>query len=349
MSQARRGFSLIELLVVIFIIIVIVSITIPALAGARKSARKAETQMTLTTLGNAVSQFETDHNGTAPGYFSAREMGRQENATRGFTAMQNILLDLSGGLTTGTGASTVLVGPTAADAVRIDQSLIGTTSGGGKLYFSINRKNFYPQDGTQGARTGVPEHQYPELVDAFGTPIVAWVQDPTFTKAPAVVTDFAREDSGTAAATTPSRFYWASNAAFFTSGVRIGKRGVDNGAVSMLGSDVAPADRVRSLTGLLGSPGSALNMTQAGVTYDTLWPSAARAGVVLHSAGEDGAFLPKLVGGSPTVKDAGTGQCYNGIMDFGQNFLDPQAGNAPLPASVDLAKKFNDIIVGAGT
>jgi type II secretory pathway pseudopilin PulG len=352
-NQGRRGgFSLIELLVVIFVIIVIVSITIPALAAARKAARKSETTSTLSGLSQAVVAFETSEK-RAPGYFSARQMGDQDNIDRGFTGMQNLLLDLAGGVVpanTPVSGTVREVGPIndPASMVKVNPDTIGMATSSNKNYFKINRKNFVAQDGTQGDHAGVDEHKYPELVDAFGTPILVWVQDESSRQALRDIEDFAGEHSDDG----PARFYWASNAAFLKTGTRVGKRGVDNGAMSMIGEDVSNIpERLRSLTGLLGNPGSAANINDSGVTQQTLVPASARGTFVFHSAGEDGAFLPKMNGGSPTVKDAGIGQCNSGasgaVMDFGLNLLG--ADNKPLSASTDVLRKFNDIVVGSGS
>ncbi|HEX2836881.1 MAG TPA: prepilin-type N-terminal cleavage/methylation domain-containing protein [Phycisphaerales bacterium] len=354
MPHARqRGFSLIELLVVIFVIIVIVSITIPALAAARKAARKAETQAMLTTLSQAVVQYEVDQKRT-PGYFSPREMGLEENVTRGFSGMQNIMLDLMGGVvaqTTPTTGTVVEVGPARDSIVRIDTALIGAPTGTNKLYYTPGRRAMAMQDGTEvGTRNGADEHKYPELVDAFGTPVLAWVLDPTAKKQVEVPQDFAQLWSDASNGGGAGRFYWASNAAFLTAGNRVGKRGVDQGTVSMLGSGVTqPELRRRAMTGLLGNPSSGLNVGTAATTKDgmlKIMPDAARGSVVLHSAGEDGAYLPRQTGGSPNVKDNGTGQCtLEGnftVLDFGLNFRQPDG--AILTNSTDAAKKFNDII-----
>lgn len=359
MSTPRRAFSLIELLVVIFIIIVIVAITVPGLAAARRAARKAETQTLLNTLSSAVVSFQNVEK-REPGYFTARDMGHNDNVTRGFSAMQNVMLDLAGGVvasTTPTSTTVRDVGPktTAAGQVRINIDNIGLATGTNKLYFTPNKKNMVTQDGSQGgARLATTaEHVYPELVDAFGTPILAWVEDTAYRKTIATANDVARIDAGTDAAPTPSRFYWASNSAFFTNGIRVGKRGVDNGDLSMLGDQVTPADRINSLIALVGNPGSSINVAQSApvVALEDVMPSAARGSVIFHSAGEDAAFLPKKEGSSPTVKDAGMAQGHASgstfHLDFGLNFR--ALDNSPLTNSTDIVKKFNDIVQASGS
>ena len=352
----QRGFSLIELLVVIFIIIVIVAITIPALGIARKAARKHETQALLNKLGTAVVQFEGDNKRT-PGYFSAREMGNPENAnTRGFSGMQNLLLDLSGGVVdpaTPVTGTVVDVGPLPGpNTVKINHALIGVATATSKTYFAPSRKAFVTQDGTQGSRFGVIEHQFPELVDAFGTPILAWVQDPTAVQPIASVDDFVQVHAGLPAAPTPARFYLGSNSAFLTAGPLVGKRGVDQGDRSMLGTvEWADTHAPQSLTGLVGNPNSPLNIADTNVQMDAILPSAPRGSVVFHSAGEDGAFLPRDSGGSPIVKDGGTAQCFDAssgeaVLHYGYNFS--SGGISRLPNSTDMVRVFNDLIHASG-
>ena len=131
----RSAFTIIELLTVILIITLVVAITVPPLASARKSARKAETLAQLNTMQQAVESFTTD-NRRAPGYFSQIEMGDMTNQTRGFSQMQNILLDLVGGIdvqANGTAAAgSNPVGPTATATVAFSVSKMGT---GAKNYF----------------------------------------------------------------------------------------------------------------------------------------------------------------------------------------------------------------------
>lgn len=62
----RRGFTLIELLVVVAIIALLVGILLPALQGARDSARSVICVSNLRTLAITTQQFADDHDGTLP-------------------------------------------------------------------------------------------------------------------------------------------------------------------------------------------------------------------------------------------------------------------------------------------
>lgn len=59
MAGKRRGFSLIELMVVIGIIILLIGILIPALAGAKKSAQKTDTMAEMSQLQSAIDLYQT--------------------------------------------------------------------------------------------------------------------------------------------------------------------------------------------------------------------------------------------------------------------------------------------------
>lgn len=59
-TTKRGGFTLIELLVVIAIIALLVSILLPALASARKEARRSVCQANLKTLGTAFVNYSTE-------------------------------------------------------------------------------------------------------------------------------------------------------------------------------------------------------------------------------------------------------------------------------------------------
>jgi prepilin-type N-terminal cleavage/methylation domain-containing protein len=337
-----RAFSLIELLVVIAIIALVVSLVIPAVGSARRSARDADTRSLCASLEQACHQYVLD-NRRNPGYFSAREMGGGENATLGFSAMQNVMLDLAGGIVASS-APGVNVGPSATGTVRVSPELIGSASNGNKAYFSPKGKYFQLQDGTNqdgGTRASNAENaRIPEVVDAEGTPILIWTVDESCNKAIATAADYpvnmARQDSSTGI----SRFYWVSNAAFLGesggNAPQVGKRRIaqananDARGFSLIGAGVSSPDiRARNLAAILSSPNSPVPFA-ANATADQILPSAPRGQFIIHAAGRDGIYLNRNDRGGKSLGNAG------GLLHYGSNFK---------PAAEDILRSWDDIVI----
>lgn len=278
----RRGFSLVEMLVVLLILTIVISIVIPTLQAARNSARKSATGSLMASLATAVGQFKQSQS-RLPGYYSPRDMGAVSNLGNGFSAMENIMIDLAGGVTTDAASGSVAnacdttdnpviaVGPGTAK-VNIDVGRIGATEGGAKGeavagYFRPDPKFFARQCEANQRNPGGPtdaRSAMPVLVDAWGQPILAWVQDelPSGTSFPLVA-----NNSGTRA-----RFYWTSNACF-TTATSLGK---------------LKSDQTDATTGsLLGAPGTSL----AGLVGNPAFANEARGQMIFHSAGTNGVYL----------------------------------------------------------
>ncbi len=356
-NTPRGGFTLIELLVVIFIIIVLVSITVPALSSVRTSARVSETRGVIGGLAAACQAFELDSRNPA-GYFAARDMGRPENETGGFSGMQNIMLDLAGGYSVPnptnpntppapTGWSKMGPDPTADGLwVWVNPDLIGAANATGKQYFTPTAKNWRVVNANEnGDRTSVGTNKLmPELVDAFGTPILAWNEDTTGPKKITAMNTFARENSGNQGVNA-ARFYRANNAAFLTEGVRVGTKALNQNR-SLLRMGITANEMAANLTGFLGNPASALNANDTAVALADILPSAGRGSIVLHSAGRDGVYLSEDDKGA-AVRGGGQ-ELYYGL-NFRTNangqLTDPQGR----PTSTDIISGFDDLVQAAGT
>jgi prepilin-type N-terminal cleavage/methylation domain-containing protein len=89
----RRGFTIIELLVVVGIIVALISILVPALAAVRKRAYKAGSQGLLNSVGSAIMTYHS-HFAAYPGPASARVTTGAVAAGK-ITGAQNLMLGLT--------------------------------------------------------------------------------------------------------------------------------------------------------------------------------------------------------------------------------------------------------------
>ena len=64
--KARKGFTLVEIMIVIAIIALLASIAIPNFVSSRKSANDVTTKATLRTIQTALENYAVDNNGQYP-------------------------------------------------------------------------------------------------------------------------------------------------------------------------------------------------------------------------------------------------------------------------------------------
>lgn len=372
LKGVRGGFSLIELLTTIAIIAVIIAITVPAVSAGRNAARRSSSETLCASLQQAFFQFRTD-NRRLPGVFSPSEMGSADNRDAGMSAMENAILELAGGVVDGpAGAGQIRVGPTTNTSrqVTVDPGRIGQATG--KAYFAPSAGNFVAQTTDGGSAIGqnasVAGHansggtpSIPDVVDAFGTPILLWVADEAAQGA-------IRYDAGSAGPNSfvransqnnPAVFYYNSNRCFLTAN-RTGKKLV-NQFDPIRGSIVAPASptsdpveaQLTNLMAVLGSPGAPNTSSgDEGIggtnNADKILPAQARGDFIVMSAGTDGVYMgrrDKAVGqGTITGNDV---RIYYGL-NFKNIAGNTQTDSSGRAQSIDIAALFDDIIVGGG-
>ena len=364
-----RGFTLLELLVVIAIISVVLALLLPAIGGARNVARNATTQTLMRGFGDAVDKFRQDNDGRTPGVFTARQMGHQDNENLGFTAMENVLLDLAGGVVTPDSRDATIhyaFGP-SNDAIQENQrygpagrfvrpDFIGSDGPG---YFIPPSKYFVEQergpDGShfQQSASSANQAPIPAFVDAWGTPMLLWVEDEFGPRDIRNIDDFARRNASGGS----SRFYWASNAGFLRS-LALGDRGRNqtwaasgSTAPSLIG-DGAPTSSIPvTMTGFLGNPSYPGEFN--GV--NTL-PNAARGRIVIQSAGTDGIILAAsdsgaINSGASQRSGGGNYTIAGGGLRYGRNFFTGDGARLERngsPATEDVADRFNDLFQSFG-
>lgn len=355
-GPARRGFSLIELLVVIAIIAIIVAIIVPALGGVRITGKAATTRTLMGSINSAVASFQQDER-RLPGYFSQQQMGSDKNGARGFTAMQNVLLDLSGGVqgpATGAGkVGSVRVGPGSAlvDQIWVDPNLIGTSNQGSKYYFVPTAKNLIIAGDEKQHFGHADNRRLGDLVDAFGTPIMAWVENETAVQPVTTIDDFAQENS-TSPTKPQARFYWNTNAGLLKAqGLgKLGKNQLTDSGLTAGGSypstgELSGQQKAQVLAGFLGNPGFP-NVATA-KTADVL-PDAARGKFIVQSAGADGIYLSKY---DTKGKGFGGQQIKYGyyFSPKGNPGTDPYLDSSGRTLPNDFIAKFDDLLVIGGS
>lgn len=331
--SSLRAFSMIELMFVMLIIALVVVILLPALGSVRNSSRDQATRDLMAQLSNSISQFNLSER-RLPGYFSAAEMGSDQNATQGFLALDNAMLELAGGMVDSTFAGAVQVGPmnNAAQRVYFHPDAIGST---GKAYFLPHERYYKLINGSDHGTKNAPAHNLavPSLVDAHGMPILLWTPDPMAVGPIKVAADFARPNSSAA---NPARFYAASNDGVLNA-TAVGKKGLDQQNQSLIGS--GNGNRADSLVGVLGAPGSPNDTSLA---LPQILPTAPRGSFILHAAGTKGIFVGREERGAAIAGASNT-------LRYGFNFKDASGNDhrdsSGKPTSLDLMKDFDDILI----
>lgn len=361
MSFRNRAFSLIELLVVMVIIGILVALVIPAVGRVRDAAKSSENKTLIAQVQQACSSFKIDTRRT-PGVFGPIEMSSDENARRGFSGMQNALVELMGCLVDKSSTQTlrdseVVVGPyeQAASNYVVNLDLIGA----GKGYLNPPGKFLVKQDGlVGGSRLGITgpgngngNHLFPELVDRFGQPVLMWQRNDL------TVPGIARRSDVVALKFTqfpsPARFLWNQNSAFLaTNSGRTGTLGVNQGGAggtSLLG-ECQGDRRLDSLMALVGNPNSPVpaSVSASNTDLTAVFPAEVRGAYVIHSAGRDGTFMGANDNAQRIIQEGTDGVPW---VAYGLTFYAPTGGGQGIRRTgtgsntLDIASAFDDYIV----
>jgi hypothetical protein len=193
----------------------------------------------------------------------------------------------------------------------------------------------------------VHTQQFPDLVDAFGNPILAWVEDPGAPRTPLEEADFAKDDARSNSKQR-ARYYHASNFGWLTS-TSLGKGGMDqtlDTSSKKFGSLLFDENTAElALTAVLGS---ASFPTPINYTANNVLPSASRGAFVVHSAGADGVYFGVRDSGARALGVDGDTQDLEYKFNFYTGNDVRLTDEKGLDTTIDLTKGFDDILAGAG-
>jgi prepilin-type N-terminal cleavage/methylation domain-containing protein len=318
------GFTLTELLIVVLIIAVLIGVLLPAIGGARATARKSSSLSFMNEILGASAQFQAAER-RLPGYFAVRDLASVDNfakgpadkTTGGFTQMESALIDLAGGVdsdqsteppsanynpATEQAPDRIRVSPggtSAARSVIIKRSAIGAGDGPG--YLGLPDQFVDPGSRTSGQVGSPAGRLMPDLLDAFGMPILMWQRDPLAAAGGEVITAV---DAGGGTrfptGTGDPHFYLNTNCGMLHA-ERLGRgaeRSQYNNSTlswSLPGAETtnSPSQAIRTLSAIVGHPAfpSASSMSNLGENGPI--PAQPRGDIVMHSAGADGIFAKK--------------------------------------------------------
>ena len=186
--HSRKGFTIVELMVVVAIIVLLIGILVPALGRARTAAYNAKTETLLTQLATSVEGYYQSFQA----YPGPAGIDYTAGSSKALSGSQNLLMGLSYAMTTGSASVTLPF----ASGMSVD-----LTKANGPVNWATRDANnnpeqlasFFdgigsvskPSSGTTWPNTGVSggtgsNFQFPVIVDAFpdGLPILYYRRRP---------------------------------------------------------------------------------------------------------------------------------------------------------------------------
>ncbi|MBI1372720.1 MAG: prepilin-type N-terminal cleavage/methylation domain-containing protein [Phycisphaera sp.] len=187
---AARGFTLMELMVVIVILVLLIGILLPALHSARAKSLKTTNLAQLSSIAKACESYQLAYQGVMPGYLKETDIADNSGVREVFTGNENLVLSLMGGMV----SSTATIGTAfsnqaalnsymgndssgSAQKIDIDKVGLGPQSAAGRQFGSF----YSPKENELFAVTGTltSDNNMPELVDgAGGSPILYYRATP---------------------------------------------------------------------------------------------------------------------------------------------------------------------------
>ncbi|MDE3158096.1 MAG: prepilin-type N-terminal cleavage/methylation domain-containing protein [Acidobacteriota bacterium] len=147
--KQRRGFSLIELLIVVAIILIIITIALPKLSRARMYSQETAAIAAIRTLHTAQVQFYSQYGRYAA---SLTELGPPPSGAANPSAADLIGNDLSGGEKSGYKFTLTAT----AEGYAINANPVAFNSSGSRTFFSdqtlVIRENYGPEAATLNSK-----------------------------------------------------------------------------------------------------------------------------------------------------------------------------------------------------
>jgi prepilin-type N-terminal cleavage/methylation domain-containing protein len=150
LQRRRRGFSLIELLIVIAIILIIITIALPRLSRARMYSQETAAIGAIRTLHTAQVQFYSQYGKYAA---SLTELGPPTSGSAGPAAADLIGNDLSGG--TKSGYKFILTGNPGGYVINANPESFGNS--GSRTFYSDQSMVIRQNYGQEPATANSPE------------------------------------------------------------------------------------------------------------------------------------------------------------------------------------------------
>ncbi len=346
--QARRAFTLVELLVVIGIIALLVGLLLPALGKVIERARATTTTGTMQEFAKACDAYFQEF-GEYPGVVPENYMGNGDSDVPAISSTENALLSLMGGYRLPSDSDYASYPGTELTFTAANQpdfriKVNGDRMGEGPTRNGRKYDAFYAPKGREFSKAGGQMQPggaamdtagaglLPDLVDAWGQPIIFVRQ------ARGIGALVAR---GTGANADPGQFTRAGMLPY-TLSTGLGDMNVDQTSANATkysilntgaaGGQSGKAARDLTLGQLIRHPAMGVQGGNAG-DADRVWAGTPRGRYFLISAGADGIYCSAAQGYGTSTAPRG----------------DIVTGGTNNPDGPNVAQRFDDVIISGGS